>query len=479
MRALDIIAKKRDGLVLTHDEINFFVKGFTNGEIPDYQVSAWAMAVLLRGMNEDETTALTLAMAQSGQVLDLSNIAPRVLDKHSSGGVGDKTTLVVAPLIASLGLPVGKMSGRGLGFSGGTLDKLEAIPGYRCDLNTEEFVSQLKNYGIVVSGQTHDLAPADGKLYALRDVTATVPALPLIASSIMSKKIASGAQIIVLDVKVGRGAFMKTIEEATALAELMVKIGRLAGRRARAYASGASQPIGTRVYDENAPQVDEATAALDEITDKMRFIAGRRVAAVISDMNQPLGFAIGNSLEVIESIEALKGHGPHDFIEHCLVVAEQMLLLADAAKDEPDARAQLQAALDDGRALKKFAQWIQVQGGDIRVVNDYSLLPHARIVEDVVAPQEGYIAGIDAEEFGLTSVMLGGGREKKGEPIDYAVGIVLKNKVGDHIKQGQPLFTIHANDRKKCDAAKARLLKAFTFSETESVPLVLIHKVIR
>ncbi len=268
MRAVDVIAKKRDNGVLDKDEIDFFIQGFTRGEIADYQASAWAMAVYLRGMDEAETTALTLAMAHSGQVLDLSSVAPRVLDKHSSGGVGDKTTIVVGPLIASQGLPFGKMSGRGLGFSGGTLDKLESIPGFRSDLTTAEFVNQLKQHGIVVSGQTHDLAPADGKLYSLRDVTATVSSLPLIASSIMCKKIAAGAQIIVLDVKVGRGAFMKTEPEATALAELMVKIGRL---------------------------------------------ANRQVAAVISDMDQPLGNAVGNALEVIEAIETLKGHGPSDF----------------------------------------------------------------------------------------------------------------------------------------------------------------------
>ena len=434
MHAVDIIARKRDGLALTRDEIDFFIRGFTSGEIADYQASAWAMAVYLRGMNDAETTALTLAMAHSGQVLDLSSIAPRVLDKHSSGGVGDKTTLVVAPLVASLGLPVGKMSGRGLGFSGGTLDKLESIPGFRADLNTDEFLAQLKKHGIVVSGQTHDLAPADGKLYALRDVTATVASLPLIASSIMSKKIAAGAHIIVLDVKVGRGAFMKTEQDATALAELMVKIGRG---------------------------------------------VGRRVAAVISDMNQPLGNAVGNALEVIEALETLKGRGPTDFVEHCLGVAEQLLLLADAAKDETDARAKLQTALADGRALQKFGDWIEGQGGTRRVIDDYSILPRAPIVKQVLAPRDGFIAGIDAQEVGLTVVDLGGGREKKGALIDYAVGVVLHRKVGARVTRGEPLLTLHASNRDKFNAAEARLLSAYQFSDTPPAPPPLIHKVIR
>jgi pyrimidine-nucleoside phosphorylase len=433
MRAIDIIAKKRDGLRLSQEEIDFFVHGFTHGEIADYQASAWAMAVYVRGMDEVETTALTLSMARSGQVLDLSAVAPRVLDKHSSGGVGDKTTIVVAPLVASLGLPVGKMSGRGLGFSGGTLDKLESIPGFRSDLNTEEFVGQLKRHGIVVSGQTHDLAPADGKLYSLRDVTATVSSLPLIASSIMSKKIAAGAHIIMLDVKVGRGAFMKTEADATALAELMVKIGHG---------------------------------------------VGRKVGAVISDMNQPLGHAVGNALEVIEAIETLKGQGPSDFVEHCLTVSAQMLLLAGAAKDVMDARSKLQGALRDGRALAKFVDWIEGQGGTRRLVDDYTLLPHATIVEDITAPRDGYIIGIDAEEVGLTAVDLGGGRSKKGDVVDLAVGLVLKHKIGEHVARGEPLLTLHANDRVKFEGAKVRLLAAYEFSATLPPLPPLTHKII-
>jgi len=434
MRAVDIIEKKRDGNILTREEIDFFVQGYARGDIPDYQAAAWAMAVYLRGMTAEETTQLTLSMARSGEILDLTSIAPIVLDKHSSGGVGDKTTLVVGPLIAALGLPFGKMSGRGLGFSGGTLDKMESIPGMRVDLNTQEFLAQLKKYSIVINGQTHDLAPADGKLYALRDVTATVSCIPLIASSIMSKKIAAGAQVIALDVKVGRGAFMKTEADATALAELMVQIGHG---------------------------------------------VGRKVCAVISDMNQPLGFAVGNTLEVEEAIETLKGRGPKDFIAHCLEMAAQLLLLADAAKDEAHARAQLEKVLANGSALKKFGDLVEGQHGNRRVADDYALMPHAQIVEDVPAPREGFIAQIDAEEFGLTSVLLGGGREKKGDAIDFGVGIVLKHKVGARVNRGDALFTLHANDRAKFDAAKSRLLAAYAFSDAAPEPLRLIHRVIK
>ncbi len=434
MRAVDIIAKKRDGHPLSSDEINFFIQGLTRGEIPDYQAAAWAMAVYLRGMSAEETTALTLAMAHSGEVLDLSSVAPRVLDKHSSGGVGDKTTMVVAPLVAALGLPIGKMSGRGLGFSGGTLDKLESIPGFRADLTKAEFIAQLKQHGIVVSGPTHDLAPADGKLYALRDVTATVSCIPLIASSIMSKKIAAGAHIIVLDVKVGRGAFMKTEADASALAQLMVQIGHG---------------------------------------------VGRQVAAVISDMNQPLGNAVGNAVEVIEAIETLKGRGPADFVEHCYTVASELLLLAHAATSTSDARAKLQTALQSGRALEKFGEWIEGQGGTRRVIDDYSILPRAQIIEEVLAPREGYLAGINAEEVGLTVVDLGGGRAKKGDAVDLAVGVVFKRKIGEHGARGEPLLTLYANDRAKFNAAKERLLAAYEFSDTPPPSPPLIHQIIR
>jgi pyrimidine-nucleoside phosphorylase len=326
------------------------------------------------------------------------------------------------------------MSGRGLGFSGGTLDKLESIPGFRADLTTVEFVRQLKDVGIVVSGQTHDLAPADGKLYALRDVTATVSSLPLIASSIMSKKIAAGAHVILLDVKVGQGAFMKTEEDATALAELMVRIGRL---------------------------------------------SGRNIGAVISDMNQPLGNAVGNALEVVEAIETLKGQGPKDFVEHCLVVATQLLLVAQAAPDDKTARTQLEEVLTSRRALTKFGDWISAQGGTRRVIGDYSLLPHAKIAEDIAAPRDAFIAGINAEKVGLTVVDLGGGRAKKEDTIDRAVGVVFKHKVGARVKRSEPLLTLCADDHSKFDAAKTRLLAAYTFSDTPPTPPPLIHKIIK
>ncbi|HID87424.1 MAG TPA: thymidine phosphorylase, partial [Anaerolineae bacterium] len=327
----------------------------------------------------------------------------------------------------------GKMSGRGLGFSGGTLDKLESIPGFKADLTVEEFLETLARYGLVVAGQTADLAPADGKLYALRDVTATVESLPLIASSIMSKKIAAGANGIVLDVKVGRGAFMKTEEEAIALARTMVEIGRG---------------------------------------------VGRRVAAVISDMNQPLGRAVGNALEVIEAIETLKGAGPEDFLEHCLVVAAQMLLLAERCRDSQEAREMLLEALNSGRALEKLGDLIEGQKGDRRVIDDPTLLPRARIVEELPSPRAGYVAALDAMEVGLTAMLLGAGRARKGEPIDHAVGIVLHKKIGDTVEKGEPLLTIHANDEQKLADARRRLLDAYTWSNEPVEPPPLIHQII-
>lgn len=420
MRAVDVIAKKRDGGELSAAEIDFFIQGFVQDEIPDYQAAAWLMAVYLQGMSRQETIHLTMAMARSGQMLDLKEIAPLVVDKHSTGGVGDKTTLAVAPLVASTGLPVGKMSGRALSFSGGTLDKLESIPGFRADITTAEFLAQLRTVGLVVCGQTADLAPADGKLYALRDVTATVGCLPLIASSIMSKKIASGAKAIVLDVKVGRGAFMKTMEEATALARLMVEIGQGVGRRVR---------------------------------------------AVLSDMNQPLGRAVGNALELKEALDTLHGHGPHDFLEHCLSVAGQMLILGGKAQDPQDARAILLEALYSGRALAKFREWIAAQGGDLAAVDDPSRLPQAAIVQDVPAPRAGYVAGVDAMEVGLAAMSLGAGRARKGDPINHAVGVVLQAKIGDYVERGEPLLTIHANDSDKLAQGREKLLAAYAWSE--------------
>ncbi|HMQ52863.1 MAG TPA: thymidine phosphorylase, partial [Anaerolineae bacterium] len=394
MRAVDIIAKKRDGLELTSQELEFFVTGYTNGTIPDYQASAWCMAVLLNGMTPAEATALTLHMARSGETLDLHAIAPFVVDKHSTGGVGDKTSLVVGPLVAAQGLPVGKMSGRGLGFSGGTIDKLESIPGFQVSLTTTQFMELLARHGLVIAGQSADLAPADGKFYALRDVTATVESMPLIAASVMSKKIAAGADAIVLDVKVGRGAFMKTEAEAVALAELMVEIGRG---------------------------------------------VGRKVAAVIAAMDQPLGYAVGNALEVKEAIETLHNGGPEDFREHCLTIAGKMVELAGKAADLDAAKALLATSLADGTAWAKFGAWITAQGGDQAALDNPDLLPRAPLIETVAAPRRGVITAIDAAEVGKTGVMLGGGREKKGDPIDYGVGIVHHAKIGASLNQGDPL----------------------------------------
>ncbi|MCC7355562.1 MAG: thymidine phosphorylase [Anaerolineae bacterium] len=433
MRTVDIIAKKRDGGELTPDEIEFFVQGFTRGEIPDYQASAWAMAVFWRGMTDAETTALTLAMARSGETLDLHDVAPIVVDKHSTGGVGDKTTLAVGPVVASLGIPVGKMSGRGLSFSGGTLDKLESIAGWRAGLTIAEFKAQLRDVGLVVAGQTADLAPADGKLYALRDVTGTVPSLPLIASSIMSKKIASGADAIVLDVKTGRGAFMEEEAEALRLAELMLRIGRS---------------------------------------------MGRRMAAVISDMSQPLGRAVGNALEVREAVETLRGGGPPDFQEHTIVVSSEMLRLANRARDAEEGRRLAESALRAGRALAKFREFAVAQGGDGRQIDDPALLPRARLVEPLPAPRSGYLAAMDARKIGLAVVDLGGGRAKKGDPIDYAVGVVLSAKVGDRVEKGQPLLVIHANDEARLREARARLLGAHTWSDEAVSPPRLIRRVL-
>jgi pyrimidine-nucleoside phosphorylase len=434
MRAVDIIAAKRDGAGLSAEQIDFFVQGFATGDIPDYQVSAWAMAVLLRGMTDQETIDLTMAMVRSGETLDMSSIAPIVVDKHSTGGVGDKTTLVVAPLVAAAGLPVAKMSGRGLGFSGGTLDKLESIPGFTVSLTMDRFLRIARKHGIVVAGQTADLAPADGKLYALRDVTATVPSLPLIASSIMSKKIAAGGHALVLDVKVGRGAFMTTEEEARRLAEIMIRIGEG---------------------------------------------VGRQVTAVLSDMNQPLGNAVGNAIEVAEAIDALEGRGPADLREHCLIVAAEMLVLGRIAATPDDARAQLQSLLDGGEALTKFEEWVAAQGGNPGVTHDRTLLPQAPVQRPVPAPQEGAVEAIDAREVGLASVALGAGRQKKGEPVDPAVGIILNAKVGDRISRGESLSTVHARDEAAAEEAASRIRAAYRLTEAAVTPPPLFYGILR
>jgi len=430
MRAVDIIIKKREKGELTRDEINFFIKGFVDGNIPDYQASAFAMAVLLNGMTPRETTDLTLVMAHSGQMMDLHDVVDIAVDKHSSGGVGDKTSLTVLPTVSACGLPVGKMSGRGLGFSGGTLDKLESIPGYRVNLSTAEFKKQLKEKGIVLSGQSLELAPADGKLYALRDVTGTVESIPLIASSIMCKKLAAGAQAILLDVKTGLGAFMKTLDEARVLANLMVDIGKL---------------------------------------------AGREVVALLSDMNQPLGFAVGNSLEVIEAIDALKGVGPADFREHCLHVSAHMLVLGKRAKDLAEGRVMAENAIANGSAFEKFRVLVQTEGGDVSYVDDVSKFPRAKFVEVVKAARSGIVAQVHARGVGEASVILGAGRAKKSDPIDHSVGIVIHKKVGSWAEKGEPLFTVHANDEAKLAEARALTLAAHSFSDDVVAPLPLFY----
>ncbi len=430
MKAVDIIIKKREKKELTDDEIEFFVEGFTRGEIPDYQVAAWAMAVLLNGMTAKETTSLTMAMVHSGEILDLSQIVDIAVDKHSSGGVGDKTTFVVLPVVAACGLPVGKMSGRGLGFSGGTLDKIESIPGFQVNLTTNEFMQQLKEIGIVLTGQSLDLAPADGKLYSLRDVTGTVQSIPLIASSIMSKKIAAGAQAIVLDVKVGLGAFMQTLDEARELSRLMTDIGRL---------------------------------------------ANRQVVVLLSDMNQPLGNNVGNALELIEAIDTLHGGGPADFREHCLHVSAHMLVLGCRAKSLKSGRQMADAAIASGAAFEKFRILVGAQGGDVSYVDNPKKFPNARIVEVVKASRNGYLAQVHARIIGEAAVTLGAGRTRKDDPVDHTVGFSIHRKVGDYVKQDQSLFTIYANDEKKKAEVRKDVRSAFEFTDEPVKPLPLFY----
>jgi pyrimidine-nucleoside phosphorylase len=435
MRAVDIITKKRDHEELSSEEIDFFIQGYTNGDIPDYQASAFAMAVLLNGMTDRESTDLTMSMARSGEILDLSDIVPTIIvDKHSTGGVGDKVTLVIAPLVSSCGLPVGKMSGRGLGFSGGTLDKMETIPGYRVDLSSEEFAKQLSTIGIVLTGQSANLAPADGKLYAMRDVTGTVQSMPLIASSVMSKKLAGGANAIVLDVKIGLGAFMETEKDARQLSELMVAIGKM---------------------------------------------SDRQMVALLSDMNQPLGYGIGNSLELIDAIETLQGRGPADFREHCLVVASHMLVLGKKAGTLEDARVVLEKAIDDGSAWEQFRKLVIAQQGDVSYIDNPEKLPKASYIETVNTPRSGYLHTINARIVGETAVLLGAGRAKKSDTIDHAVGIVVHHKVGDQVEEGAPLFTIHANDPDQLSEASKLLLEAHIIDDSPCSPLPLFYGVIQ
>ncbi|MCM1303007.1 MAG: pyrimidine-nucleoside phosphorylase [Lachnospiraceae bacterium] len=429
MRMYDIIMKKRNGGELSREEIEFFIEGYTKGEIPDYQVSALMMAVYFRKMTERETLALTMAMAHSGDMLDLSGIDGIKVDKHSTGGVGDKTSLALTPMVAACGIPVAKMSGRGLGHTGGTIDKLESFPGFTTALTIEQFIENVNRIGIAIMGQTADLAPADKKLYALRDVTATVDDMSLIASSIMSKKLAAGADAIVLDVKTGSGAFMKEEADAGALAEEMVRLGNN---------------------------------------------AGRKTIAVISDMDQPLGYAVGNALEVEEAVETLKGNGPADFVELCMTLGSQMLVAGEKAADAKEALGKLQAVIEDGSALKKLADFVEAQGGDPKAVYDTGLLPRASIVHEIKAPGEGYISHIACDEVGICSLLLGGGRETKESVIDLSVGIVLQKKVGDFVKKGDILAVIHANRQDKLEEVEKRYLAACAITATspEKRPLI-------
>ncbi len=431
MHALDVIAKKRDGEELSREEIEFFIQGYTQEEIPDYQAAAWLMAVYLQGMTDREMHDLTLAMAHSGDVLDLKDVAPFTVDKHSTGGVGDKVSLVVVPLIAACGISVAKMTGRGLGFSGGTVDKLESIPGYRADLSEADFKAQLKEIGIVLTGQSVELAPADRKLYALRDATATVESTPLIVSSIMSKKLAGGADAVVLDVKTGHGAFMNTLENAEILANAMVRLGKQ---------------------------------------------AGIRTVALISDMNQPLGWAVGNSLEVREAINTLHEGGPADFREHCMVVAAEVLMLGDKATNTNAALTMALETLSSGAAWRKFRELVAAQGGDVRYIDEPERLPQARLIEPVPAPRSGYLATVNAREVGTAVVELGGGRQKKGDPIDHSVGVIVHYKVGDLVQKNTPLFTVHANDEEKLVAARERVLAAHSFSDAPVQRLPLFYR---
>ncbi len=433
MRAVDVIIKKRGGQTLTEAEIGYFIEGFSQGDIPDYQAAAFAMAIFFQGMSAAETVALTQAMVRSGHQLDLSDIAPVVADKHSTGGVGDKTTMVVAPLVAATGLPVGKMSGRGLGYFGGTVDKLETIPGFRATLSEAEFRAALAKNGLVVAGQSSDLAPADGKLYALRDVTGTVESLPLIASSVMSKKIAAGTNCIVLDVKHGKGAFMKNLADATALAQAMVEIGQGVGRKVR---------------------------------------------AVLSSMEQPLGYAVGNALEVKEAVETLQGRGPADLVELALILGSQLLEMSGRAASNEEARQQLRQALESGAAFEKYKAFIAQQGGDPSYLDDTRKLPLAPHREELPAPRAAYIKAIDAEAVGVAAYTLGAGRKVKTDAIDPAVGLVLRKKVGERVEGGESLLEIHAQSPEQANSIKESLRQAYVFSESPVKAPPLIDKVI-
>lgn len=431
MRMVDVIAKKRDGKELTKEEIEFFVKGYTAGDIPDYQASSLAMAIYFQDMTDEERANLTMAMVESGDQIDLSEIEGIKVDKHSTGGVGDTTTLVLAPLVAALDVPVAKMSGRGLGHTGGTIDKLEAVEGFHVEISEQEFIDLVNKDKVAVIGQTGNLTPADKKLYGLRDVTGTVNSIPLIASSIMSKKIAAGADAIVLDVKTGAGAFMKTIEDSELLAHAMVKIGNN---------------------------------------------VGRNTMAIISDMSQPLGRAIGNGLEVKEAIETLKSEGPEDLTELVLTLGSQMVVLAKKAETLDEAREKLLEVIQNGKALEKFKVFLENQGGDGSVVDDVTKLPQAQYTFEVKAETSGYVSHIVADEIGVASMLLGAGRATKDDIIDLAVGLVLNKKVGDKVEAGESLVTIYANQEDVKDV-EAKILENITISD-EQVKPTLIHKVI-
>lgn len=433
MRMYDIIKNKRDNKELTKEEIEFFVKGYTDGSIPDYQASALTMAIFFNGMTEKETATLTLAMANSGDTVDLSLFGDETVDKHSTGGVGDKTTLIVAPIVASLGCIIAKMSGRGLGHTGGTVDKLESIEGFNTSLTNEEFFEQVKNIGIAVVGQTGNLTPADKKLYALRDVTATVDSIPLIASSIMSKKLAAGSHTIVLDVKCGSGAFMKTPEEAKALATEMVKIGKN---------------------------------------------NGRNMAAIITDMNTPLGKNIGNSLEVIEAIEILKGNGAEDLKFVASALATEIVSLS---KNIPVTEAEklVKEVISNGKAFEKLKEWISHQGGNVDWIENPDNFPKAEFKEDIISEKDCYISSMNAEEIGVASVILGAGREKKEDAIDFSAGIVLNKKTGDKVAKGNTIATLYTNNENSLNTAKEKFLSAIECSNEKPIEIPLIYEIVR
>lgn len=433
MRMYDLIMKKRNGAALSKEEIDFMVSEYTVGNIPDYQMSAMMMAIYFVGMNAEETLHLTMAMAHSGDMLDLSEIKGIKVDKHSTGGVGDKTSLALTPMVAACGLSVAKMSGRGLGHTGGTIDKLESFEGFKTDIATEQFIENVNTIGVSIMGQTANLAPADKKLYALRDVTATVDNMSLIASSIMSKKLAAGSDAIVLDVKTGSGAFMKEKEDALSLAKEMVSIGKM---------------------------------------------AGRKTVAVITDMDQPLGNAVGNALEVKEAIDTLKGNGPEDFTKLCYTLGAYMLMAGNLAKDALEAESMIKDAVLSGRALDKFVQFIKAQGGNVEQIYDTSLLPKASLEKYVYLDSEGYVKKIVCDEVGICSLILGGGRENKESIIDLSVGIVLHKKVGDYVAKDEAVATIYGNSEEKIKEASERLVKAYTLSENKVEKRPLIQGII-